>query len=143
MPATPSLRHARITVILLLVSITLLLLRNNLIPLYQSSNFVWSLSNYPGSRTILLGIAACLFVFIVTGTGAVNISMSDCSYSSKALFVICKDSSISDNTSISSVLLKLVLVFLHSLHYTCFVCCPVVTLPIFVCGIFHYTSLAR
>ena len=34
MPATPSLKHARITIILLLVSMTLLLLRNNHIPLY-------------------------------------------------------------------------------------------------------------
>jgi len=67
-PATPPLRCARIAVILSSVSITLLLLRNNLIPLYQSSNFILSLLNHPGSRIMFLGIIACLFVFIVTGT---------------------------------------------------------------------------
>ena len=51
--ATPPLRRAKIAVILLLVSMTLLLLRNNLIPLYQSSNFVLSPSNYLGSGTIV------------------------------------------------------------------------------------------
>ena len=54
--------------------------------------------------TILLGIVACsLFVI---GTGAVNISMSDHSYSSEVSFVICKDSSLSDNVSILLVLLS-------------------------------------
>ena len=52
-PATPPLRRAKIAVILLLVSMTLLLLRNNLIPLYQSSNFILSPSNYLGSGTIV------------------------------------------------------------------------------------------
>ena len=123
---------------------TLLLLRYNHIPLHQSSNFVWSLSNYPGSRTILLGIIACLFMFIIdAGAGAVDISVSNHLYSSKALFVICKNPSCCDNTSISSVLLKIVLAPLCSLHYTCFVCHLAVTLPSFVCGIFHYTFLAR
>ena len=48
MPTIPPLRQARIAVILSSVFITLLLLRNSLILLYQSSNFVWLLSNYPG-----------------------------------------------------------------------------------------------
>ena len=39
-PATPPLRQARIAVILSSVLLTLLLLRNSLIPLHQSSNFV-------------------------------------------------------------------------------------------------------
>ena len=51
-PTTSPLRQARIAVILSLVSMTLLLLRNNLIPFHQSSNFVWLPSNYPGSGTM-------------------------------------------------------------------------------------------
>jgi len=88
-------------------------LRNNCIPLYQSSNFVQSPSYHPGSGTILFGIAAYLLLFVVAGAGAVDISLSDCSYvSSKASFVICKDSSLSDSTSILSVHLELILVLL-------------------------------
>ena len=75
MLATSPLKYAKIVVILLLVSITLLLLRNNLISLHQSSNFVWSLSNYPRSGTILLDITACIFLF--AGVGTTNISLSD------------------------------------------------------------------
>ena len=48
----PLLRQARIAIILSLVSMTLLLLRNNLISLHQSSNFVQSLSNHSGSSTM-------------------------------------------------------------------------------------------
>ena len=64
--------------ILSLVSMTLLLLRNNCISLYQSSNFIWLLSNYPGSSTMFFSISSCMFLLLVasTGTGAVNISMS-------------------------------------------------------------------
>ena len=141
--ATPPLRHARITVILLLVSMTLLLLKNSLIPLHQSSNFVQSPSNHPGSGTILFGIIACALLFTVTGASTSDIFMSICLYSSKALFLIHKDPSHSDNTSILSVLLELVLASLHSLHYTCFVCRLAVTLPSFICEIFYYTSLVR
>jgi len=54
-PATPPLRQARIAVILSSVSRTLLLLRNNRIFLHQSSNFVQSPSNHPGSGTIFFG----------------------------------------------------------------------------------------
>ena len=121
MPAIPPLRHARIAVILLLVSMILPLLRNNLISLHQSSNFVWSLSNYPGSGTILLGIVAYMFSF--AGAGATDISLSDCSYiSSEALFVIFKDLNLLNNTLISFILCELIL-FSHGLCYMCFVLC--------------------
>ena len=121
MPTIPPLRHARIAVILLLVSMILPLLRNNLISLYQSSNFVWSLSNHPGSGTILLGIVAYMFSF--AGTGATDISLSDCSYiSSEALFMIFKDLNLLNNTLISFILCELIL-FSHGLCYMCFVLC--------------------
>ena len=130
--------------ILSLIFMTLLLLRYNRISLHQSSNFVQFPSNYLGSRTILLGIIACFFMFVIgAGTGAVNISISNCLYSSEASFMIYKDLSLSNNTSISFILLELILAPLYSLLYTCFVHCLVVTLPSFVCGIFHYTFLAR
>ena len=123
MPATSLLKRARIAMILSSVSMTLLLLRNNLIPLYQSSNFVWSLSNYPGSSTIFFDIPACTFLLIPTaaGAGADDISVSVHLYLFEASSVTCKDLSRSDNTSISFVLLELVLVLLCSLYYTCFV----------------------
>ena len=73
MSATPHLRRARIAMILLSFSITLLLLRNNLIPLYQSSNFVWSPSNHPGSSTMLLGIIACMFSFASAGDPDISV----------------------------------------------------------------------
>ena len=104
--------------ILLSVPVTLLFLRNSLIPLYQSSNFVWLLLNHPESGTMLLGIPASLFT---VGAGAVDISVSVCSSSLEASFVILKDPSHSDNASISFILLKLVLFCLCSLYYTCFV----------------------
>jgi len=50
---------------------TLLLLRNNLIPLHQLSNFVQLPSNYPGSSTMFFGIPVCMFSLIATtGAGA-------------------------------------------------------------------------
>ena len=101
------------------VLLTLLLLRNNLIPLYQSSNFVQLLSNYSGSRTMLLGIPADSFTTGATA-GAVDISVSVCLLLVEASWLICKDPSHSNNTSISFVLLELILVS-HSLHYMCFV----------------------
>ena len=112
------------------VSLTLLLLRNNLISLHQSSNFVQLPSNYPGSRTMLLGISANLFTAGVVA-GAVDISVSICSLSVEASSLICKDPSHSDNASISFVLVELVLVP-HSLHYTCFVS-QQVTLSSIIC----------
>ena len=121
MLATPSLRQAKITVILLLVSMTLLLLRNNLIPLHQSSNFVRSLSNYSGSSIIFFGIPTCTFLLIPTAAG---VSADDISVSVlllEASSVICKDPNRSNNALISFVLLELVLVFLHRLSYMCFI----------------------
>ena len=72
---------------------------------------------------MFFSIPVCTFSLIPTavGAGAIDISVSICSYSLEASFVICKDSSHSDNTSILFVLLKLVLVSLYSLYYTCFV----------------------
>ena len=92
---------------------TLLLLRNNQIPLYQSSNFILSPLNHSESETILFSIVACLLSFVVAGAGAADISLSDRSYvSSEALFVIYKDPSLSDSTSILFVHLELILVLL-------------------------------
>ena len=122
-PATPPLRQARIAVILSSVSMTLLLLRNSRIPLYQSSNFVLSPSNHPGSGTMFFGNPACLFSWLIPaiGTGAVDIfSIVICSFSSEVSLVICKDSSCSDNASILFVHLELV-VSSRSCCYTCFV----------------------
>jgi len=128
-------------VILLSVSMTLLLLKNNYISLHQSLNFVLFLLNHPGSKTIFLGTIAYLFVFIITSTGAIDIALSDHSIVlSKILFVICKDPSHSDSASILSVFLKLILVPLCSLYYMYFIYCPVVTSPNFVCGLIHYIS---
>ena len=109
--------------ILSLVSRTLLLLRNNRIPLHQSSNFVQSPSNHPGSGTMFLGNPAYMFSLSATaaGAGATDISsVVVCSYSSEASSVICKDSSRSNSASISFVLLELVVSF-YSYCYMCFV----------------------
>jgi len=92
-----SLRWVKIAVILLSVSITLLLLRNSLISLYQSLNFVLSLLNYSGSGTILLGNPTYLFC---SCTGAVNISFVYFILACKVSLVIFKDLSHSDNASI-------------------------------------------
>ena len=98
---------------LLLVSKTLLLLRNNYIPLHQSSNFVLFLLNYPRSRTIFFGVAACILLFVIANTGTADIFSSDCSYiSSKTLSVICKDPSLFNNASISFVYFELIVVLL-------------------------------
>ena len=94
----PLLRQVRIAMILLSISMTWLLLRNNLISLYQSSNFVLSPLNHSGSGTIFLGNSAyMLFSF----TGAVNILFMYSVLSCEAFLVICKNSNHSDNTSIS------------------------------------------
>ena len=109
--------------ILLFVLLTLLLLRNNLIPLYQSSNFDWLLLNHPGSGTIFFGNPAWTFLLtaVAVVAGATDISVSVGLYSSvEASSLICKDPSCSDNVSISFVLLELVLSS-RSLHYICFV----------------------
>jgi len=130
MPATSSLRYTRITVILSLVSMTLLLLKNNCIPFHQSSNFVQSLLNHSGFETILFGITAYALLFVVTGTSALNISLSDCLYvSCEALFIICKNLNFSDSISISSIHLEIILVLLivyttHVLFYHLVVTSP-------------------
>ena len=72
--ATPSLSWANTVMILLSIAITLLLLRNNQIPLHQSSNFVWLLLNYPRFRTMLFGITAYAILLCTTNIGAVDIS---------------------------------------------------------------------
>ena len=105
--------------ILLSVLITLLLLRNSRIFLHQSSNFVQLLSNHPGFGTIFLGNPVCPFSWFVV-TGATNISVSVHSLLIEASLLICKDSSHSDNASISFILLELVLTSC-SYCYTCFV----------------------
>jgi len=62
---------------------------------------------------MFLSIIACLLLFVIASTGATDISLSDHLYvSSEALFVICKNPSLSDNASILSVHLKLILVLL-------------------------------
>ena len=80
MSTTPPLRQARIAVILSSVSMTLLLLRNSLIPLHQSLNFIQSPSNHPGSSTIFFGIPACTFLLIAAtaSAGTTDISVSIC-----------------------------------------------------------------
>ena len=120
----PPLRRAKIAVILSSVSMTLLLLRNSHIPLHQSSNFVRSPSNHPGSGTILFGIPADTFLPISTamGAGAVDISVSvHLLVSLEASSMILRDPNLSDNASKSFVRLELVLVILHSyvLHVFC------------------------
>ena len=130
--------------ILLLVFMTLLFLRKSYIPFYQSLNFVLSLSNYSGSGTMLFGITAYSLVFIITGTYATDITSSNCSIvSSEILFMIYKDPSLSNSTSMLSVLLELVLVLLCGLHHMCFIYHLSVALSNFVHRLLHYTSLVR
>ena len=115
--------RSMIAVILSSVPLTLLLLRNSLIPLHQSSNFVQSPSNHPGSGTMFFGNPAWMFSLATTapGAGVPDISVSIGSYLSvEASSLICRDPSHSDNASILSVLLELILSS-RSLYYTCFV----------------------
>ena len=113
-PATFPLRRAKTAVILSSVPLTLLLLRNSLIPLHQSSNLDQSPSNYPRSGTILFGNPAWAFSLAVVapGAGVPDISVSVCLCSSvETSSLICRDLSCSDNASTSSILLELVLSF--------------------------------
>ena len=105
--------------ILSLVSKTLLFLRNSLIPLYQSSNFVQSLSNHPRSGTMLLGITTCMFLFVCTGVPDISVSVH--SLLLEASSIICKDPNYSNNAFILSVCLELVLVLFCSFYYIYFV----------------------
>ena len=114
-PAMPPLSQASTAVILLSAATTLLLLRNRWIPLHQSSNFVWSLLNHHRSSTMFFGNLAQPFSWPITsigaGAGATDISVSVCSLLMLSSEVsICKDSSRSDNASILSVCLELVVV---------------------------------
>ena len=125
--ATPPLRYVRIAIILSSVSMTLLLLRNNCILPYQSSNFVQFPLNYPRSRTILLVTITYTFLFI--GTCTTDISLSDHLFvCSEAFFMIFNNPSLSDSASLLFVLYELIL-SLCSLHHMCFICLLAVTLP--------------
>ena len=108
-----------------MVATILLLLRNNCISFHQSSNFVWFLLNYSGSRTILFGIIAYTFSFVVTDIIDISLFVHSLLLF-ETLFVIFEDSSLFDNTSISFILYELVL-SLHDLYHMCFVCFLVVT----------------
>ena len=99
-PATPSLRQVRIVMILSSISITLLLLRNNLISLHQSSNFILFPSDHSRSETMFLD-NPIYSLFLFTGTSDVNILSIYSVVLSEASFVIYKSPSHSDNTSIS------------------------------------------
>ena len=80
------------------ISVTQLLLQNNLIFLHQSLNFVLSLSNHPGSETILLGNSVCLFCSYASVIDILSVySVLAC----EASLVIFQNPSYSDNTSIS------------------------------------------
>ena len=73
---------------------------------------------------MLFSIIAYALLLIVTSASATDISLSDCLYiSSKALFVICKDPSLSDSASILSVHLELisVLLIVYATHVLFFV----------------------
>ena len=100
MPDMPPLIWARIVVIMLSIPVTLFLLRNNQILLYQSLNLVLSLLNYPGSRTMLFGMTICSF-YTVAGADATNISSMYSVISSEAFsLVILNNSNHFDNASI-------------------------------------------
>ena len=71
------LSWANTIVILSSVAMTLLLLTNNQIPLYQSSKFVRSLSNYPRFKTMLFGITVYAVLLYTASIDAVNISSDD------------------------------------------------------------------
>ena len=93
--------------ILLSVALTLLFLKNNHIPLHQSSNFIQLLSNNPGSRTILFSITAYTILLYTAGISTVNIFSNAGSVvlfpSDVYSLVIFNDPNISSSTSLSSV----------------------------------------
>ena len=102
----PPLSQTSTVVILSSTTITLLLLRNSWILLYQSSNFILSPLNHPGSRTMLF---VSMFLLCTAVTGAVNISSVSGIAGSVLWFntlssVILSDPNISSNTSITSEL---------------------------------------
>ena len=114
-------------VILLSITTTLLLLRNNQIPLHQSLNFVLSPSNHPRSRIMLFGVIVCIFSLYLASTSAVNISSVSSVASLVLLFdtlslVILSNSNISSNASIVSGL------------------CPAI---LSVCSFYHNNSVCK
>jgi len=100
MPAIPPLSQVRIVVILLSVLITLLFLRNNLISLHQSLNFVLFPLNHPGSGIILFSIPACLFYTVLDADDTDILSMYSVVSSKMSSLVIFNDLNLSDNTLI-------------------------------------------
>ena len=121
----PPLSQTNTIVILLSVATTLLLLRNNHIPLHQSLNFTQSLLNYPRSGTILFGILVCVFSLYTADAGTVNISSVSGVAGSVLLFdmlslVILSGLNISSNASIVSGLCHAVL-SICDFYHNCFV----------------------
>ena len=97
---------------------TLLLLRNNYILFHQSSNLIWLPSNYPGSKTMLFSIMACLILLCTTSASAVDI-FSDAS--SVVLFLSKAYSSVILNdfniySSISMLIVSYLYLFILSVH---------------------------
>ena len=69
---------------------------------------------------MLFSVIAYMLLFIITGTSAADISLSDhLLVSSEALFMICIDLSLSNSASISSVCLELILFLLMA--YTTYI----------------------
>ena len=125
-------------VILSFAATTLLLLRNNWILLYQSSNFVPSPSNYSGSGTMLFSIVVNIFLLYPASAGTVNISSVSGVSGSILLFdmlslVILSDPNIFFSFSII-FWLCLAILSVCGFYYNCFVCNLV---------LLHYTSLTR
>jgi len=99
-PATPPISQAN-TAVLLSVAVTLLLLKNKQISLYQFLDFVWLPLNHPRSGTMLFGITA---YSNAAGTGADTINMSSSSVSSSVVLFLSKaySSVIHNDPSVSS-----------------------------------------
>jgi len=102
---------------LLSVAVTLSLLRNKWIPFYQALNFIWSLSNYPGSGTMLFNIT---IYTISTSTSANTVNISSSVSNSVVLFLSEAYSSvILNNLSIYSNI-SIVMVCLDTNIFLCF-----------------------
>ena len=72
-----SLSWSNTVVILSSIAMTLLFLRNNQIPLHQSSNFVQLPSNHPRYETMLFDITSCAISLYTTSVGTANISFNN------------------------------------------------------------------
>ena len=125
----PPLSQGSTVMILSSVATTLLLLRNNHISLYQSSNFIQSPSNYSGSGTMLFGMLAYTFSLYTISIGTINISSVSDIAGSVLLFdtlssVILSDPNISSSASIASGLCYAILSihgFYHNYLFLMFV----------------------